>query len=512
MQICLSCPIGGFCGGGVEESRIVAKKGFARLFHNTSIPIFVPCSTDKVFTSPDLCNGVNLDNETSGVPCIDHGKKSVLEMYNGGCDRYGLRKIETCNIGYGGFLCSECIQSPRYFRKAQTTCTKCLENSSLYTAAVLGAIAVVVVLGVLIWRKLASSDTGNAAEDVILLKVASNHSQFLSMVASFPLSFPKWLEALFDGMKVASATNPEDVGLECYVNTNMSNFLYPLNRSPFYLMVFGILISPLIIAFFLFVYWVFHLFICRTILRKPANETFLRHLRKNVSVSLVVTFFLILPLLTKNTLGLFSCTPVEATVANGVTYNQDWLTGANDTPQYKNAGNIWNVTRTDSEAGTTTFTTYRLIGDPSVTCYDKHHYYIWVSMGIPAMILYILGIPLFGAFFTWRLRRQDLRWKAQKKKEKKDRRKNKREQKRKGKKKEMETKVAQTEDSEISKRGFSVKQEKSSWLHPFEFLRDGYKDTKWGWETVTMIRKILMNIVWILTVSLNQVRLLFDHL
>ena len=80
------------------------------------------------------------------------------------------------------------------------------------------------------------------------------------------------------------------------------------------------------------------------------------------------------------------------------------------------------------------------------------------------------------------------------------------------KKKEMETKVAQTEDSKISKRGFSVKQEKSSWLHPFEFLRDGYKDTKWGWETVTMIRKILMNIVWILTVSLNQVRLLFDHL
>ena len=67
-------------------------------------------------------------------------------------------------------------------------------------------------------RNWKGNDCGNSAEDVILLKVASNHSQFLSMVASFPLAFPDWLQSIFDSMKVASATNPEDVGLECYLN------------------------------------------------------------------------------------------------------------------------------------------------------------------------------------------------------------------------------------------------------------------------------------------------------
>ena len=504
---CLDCPDGGFCGGGVNENRVVAKNGYARLFHNTSIPAFVSCSKDKVFTTPNLCNGINLDNDTQ--KCVDHSTKSIVELSNDGCTGDELRDLERCNEGYGGFLCSQCVSSPhRYFRKAQTKCTKCKQGTELAFLAIGGIFAVLAGLGVLIWRKLASSDTGNSAEDVILLKVASNHSQFLSMVASFPLAFPDWLQSIFDSMKVASATNPEDVGLECYLNQGYSSMLYPLNVSTYYLMVFGILISPIIIAVGFLFYWTIHLFICRVIRKKKNKLSFSKHLRTNLSVSLVVTFFLLLPLLTKNTLGLFSCTPVKVSVANGVTYNRDWLTGENNNAGYKDAGNAWEILT--GKAGTTVYQTNRLIGDPNVRCFDTNHKYVLFAMGLPSIILFIIGIPLFGAFFTWRLRQQDLRWKARKKQARKEKRKRARAKKKEKKNRlgqndidnKEEEKLEHKEDEEIE--DLNDKQKENTWLHPFEFLRDGYKSHKWGWETVTMLRKILMNVIWILTVAFNQ--------
>jgi predicted outer membrane repeat protein len=248
--------------------------------------------------------------------------------------------------GYEGNLCSEwsITDDSKYQHVGENKCQKC-PNPILNTFRVVGVWIVVfafmMALIVINIRKTKDSKIS------IMMRIMTNYLQILSTSMSFSVSYPKTLTDLFVPVSRIGATSDTFLSFDCFIEDYVIKGPFP-SKAFFKLFLSSLL--PLILFFFVSLIWV-GLFVIK---RKWVPD-----LKRNIAISVISILFLIHPKLTENSLEIYRWVEIDQ-----------------------------NVTKV------------RI--DTNMDCYSVDHINWTVILGIPSIVVWVVGCPVFAFVLLYR--------------------------------------------------------------------------------------------------------------
>ena len=347
---CQECKDGATCKMGL----IMAKNGWWRPDPKTNTSFF-KCKT------PKACLG-------AANPQLD--PKIIV----GGNSLFDTAFNESCADGYVGRLCHRC--RPGWSRDGLDVCKACLfdaNSSGALWFAGLGVLLVFCVFAAFI-RQSMTTKLQDPTSASITMKIAASHMQIIAIAANLPFRWPEVVKALFRAFDAISSVSEDVINLECVYAAEGDR---GDEDSVVYQTTLLILLGPFFFVLVATLFWsLAHCWNVRKFsskLGKHACEegaeespegvtvTTWKKTRQKIIVSVIVVMVLIHPTLTRRSVQLLTC---------------DQL-GTGDPRRY-------------------------LRRDLQIVCWKSSHLAWALTIGIPFLILYALGIPIVSLYVMFK--------------------------------------------------------------------------------------------------------------
>jgi hypothetical protein len=432
---CEECPVGGWCGtfkqGGVTQDGIEAKFGWHRLQNKTinQPPVFRKCPY------PPAC---------MGKPNPEEFGTQYEALWS------PLNATEQCNemLGHAkSFLCAGCLPSYSHsgFTSKVLTCSKCPEHgANALILVVLGLLVFLVIFIMMFLKFRGAKQPKIKAAHSTLKRIVVSHLQVVGVVMALDVPWPQSLQDLIGGVSTTVSLEGRMLsGARCSSVTQDTPDAVTLYHT-----TMALTVGPIIAAVFTFLYWRFVAFkfkclACGAVLTlekvhgQRSNDRRQSNMDRQVTSSLKRR---------KSIVGevgqLLQLTPFDAAVATitlllYLMYPS--ITAA--TFSMMKCEFISNTVR-PLEAKTWVSDEIVLVYDRDEVCWQGRHLDFTIAVSVPVLILYTIGLPMVGLVVLFR-RRQKL------------------------------------DTSQIT-------------VFRFGLLYSGYASTRWWWEAVTTIRKVVV--------------------
>ena len=285
---CFKCPNGAVCYGGRE---IVSASGYWR-YSKTS---------DKFFECP-------------------YSNACLEEIYTS--------DNENCATGYKGKCCQSC--APNFSRISQNQCTKCLDKDR--NSALLSGLMIVLVL-VLVGITVSNIKGAYKEESItsIYFKILMNYVQIVGLTISFDLSWPDFVQKMFQVQGRASGGSEQILSVDCFLESAMK---------PFYAKIIILALIPIICFIFSALFWI--------LWKKFTN---CENAKEKFVGSIVVQLFYFQPNLVKLNFSIFNCTELA--------------------PGY-----------------------YFMTEEMSIQCWSNEHLTYSLGVAFPSLLIWCIGVPI----------------------------------------------------------------------------------------------------------------------
>ena len=247
-----------------------------------------------------------------------------------------------CKKGFGENLCNKCLKigDTQYQRTGDHKCAECI--NPFVNAARLSALMVIIVtffIAVIYFNMKTNKDSPQS----ILSRILTNYVQIVTAAASFNLTFPASLSKMFDTVKTVGESARVFLSLDCFI-MDLTMVKETDTTEYFKALVTGLLPIGLIII--VVIVW--------GILKPmPCLKITWNNFKNNVILSLVVCLFMVHPSVTGMAAGLYNCYEIDD-------------------------GEFW------------------LYKDLNIKCWDNTHKTYAIALGVPMMILWVIGLPFIG--------------------------------------------------------------------------------------------------------------------
>lgn len=234
---------------------------------------------------------------------------------------------------------------------------------------------------------------GEINQTTVLIRIMTNYIQLISLVQSLNLDWPSFVDEVYSGQDRVSSSSDQVFNFDCISTTDTPNIYFRL--------VF-ICLLPIPIMILVLVMWT----IIKFLLKMPWPE-----IRYRIRGTITNLLFLIHPVIIKTCLLMYSCIEIE--------------------------------------------NTYYLDSYMEDECWTGDHYYYVVTVTIPALIVWGIGLPVTAWYMLFRNKKSEKLY---------------------------------------TKRKIMIK---------YGFLYLGYRSKVFWWELVILVRRIcvLVVIVWLRSIS-----------
>ncbi|TNV74882.1 hypothetical protein FGO68_gene8180 [Halteria grandinella] len=255
-----------------------------------------------------------------------------------------------CARGYSGLLCNICSTDDEgniYGREGASMCAKCppLQLQMLqFLAVMLGLFLYTAYL----LNSILSNPLRNKPQTV-LIRVLTNYFQVVMIVRNFDLSWPLQVEKALEVFSFITSSLELLVSFDCMMLK--SGFTKSSAYSSFYYKVIAYGVAPILISLCSAAFWSL-LYLCKT-QRQRRKFKLLRY----ISQTSLIIIYLLYPTITNLSFSLFNCVQLE----DGQVY---------------------------------------LKRDFTVKCWEGSHTFMASYVGIPILVIWVVGFP---SFIFWRL-------------------------------------------------------------------------------------------------------------
>ena len=388
---CILCPINMITRstGSSVDTDCGCDFGYYTIYDGSNSPTCTECKDDLICDSFNMTlYDVKPATDYYVVGILTSGV-ATIPCPTGACNN------SQCTANYEGFLCSKCRTGTYKEGSIQkevhcTTCETPFLPSWNYFQAILSMILGwgVVAFQVYTRRKRmfelvhassspspsdhkgARSTSATSTARVILssgssksivMKLIVNYMQVITIVGNFKIQWSSSVKSMFgvtnilsSGGNLESAGFSLSGGLKCLLYSN--NFPLPMNELMMALLLF--IVTTIVIVTFWFSYY-----LCRTNKSDGQGVSSIR--TEAITVSLLVMAYNSYPKFIRGFFQLFSCT---------------YFPGEMNKP--------------------------RLVGSLDTICYGSDHFWWFLILGLPVLVVIVIGFPATG---LWKLRREDHR-------------------------------------------------------------------------------------------------------
>ncbi|RHY19466.1 hypothetical protein DYB25_001115 [Aphanomyces astaci] len=458
--ICHDCPTGAVCGGG---DSVIALEGYWRFANSTGVCPNLDLPYDNCKLNVCLgssCGGyvaaahtatVRLDGPNNSMVLSLSSGEDASASYSVADQLFVVGKVVTvvgtandqvyvtgddelptegsvnifwpadqvCSDGYTGNLCLQCARG--FTRSGKSACVACPANYTLTILVLIGGVFAVVVIVVVLIRMAINKAKKKSNLTSILTKIFTSYLQLIILAESFNVDWPKEVLAMFRVQGAVASPGDKLISMACLLDYYTQDVSYVASLSAYYTQLVLYLCLPVCGVVFPAIYWttryrairrrhhakdwvtavqpgtldlvsiesvdklfesvgekpsdlvlvVVHSFVQQT--PAPVASVKAAYLaaikmetRAKLVVSVIVIMFLIHPSLTNHLFQMFACTQLGS-----------------------------------DETGAPL---YFLNPDLDVKCYTASHYRWMYCVGIPALVGFTLGIPVFALYVVYSCR------------------------------------------------------------------------------------------------------------
>ncbi|CDW74640.1 UNKNOWN [Stylonychia lemnae] len=309
------------------------------------------CSTCP--SSKAVCNGGSNVGPQKGYWRRSNTSSTFIQCFNkGSC--LGMIPPQnnpqgSCLSGYNGILCADCIVG--YSRTGTFECGKCPEyGQNLFRIIAIILVAIIVIIFLIRSTLNGAADVKNTTS--VFQKIILNHIQLIVLTASFDFKWPQIVLDYFKSSETIGEASNQIFSIDCFLN-NDQGYISEQEKEDqktgkalgvriFYikLALFGLL--PVFLVLISSSFWF--------ILYNKPNQKLIR-ITKAIS-TVVILLFLVHPNIVKFVFNLFNCIDI------------------------------------DGEK--------RVKNDLEILCYVGEHIIWALGIGLPSLVVWGLGIPLFA--------------------------------------------------------------------------------------------------------------------
>eukprot|EP00347_Sterkiella_histriomuscorum_P023122 403335861 len=312
----------------------------------------LPASTD-CYECPahSDCQGKDQISVNKGYWRSSYYSTNIIECLNekaciGGQITTNSSSIQLCDFGYGGNLCHSCIayDDLQFTRIGKHECGLC-PSKAINLLYIMGIfLALVIALILLLWVNLKSTQE---SETSIIIRILLNYFHILTSASSFNLNWPVYFQEFLGIYSAVGETAESFISFDCFLQD--TGFTEP-GSSTYYFKVLVIVILPVVLGI---------IFVMFFFLKKLFLKTSFLQFQRQIIVSCVVLLFAIHPTITRVTSSLFFCMELDK--------KEYWL-------------------YTDLE----------------IKCWEGSHLKWSLGIGIPGIILWVVGIPIVSFLYLKR--------------------------------------------------------------------------------------------------------------
>ncbi|CAI2379456.1 unnamed protein product [Moneuplotes crassus] len=245
-----------------------------------------------------------------------------------------------CAAGYQGYLCTQCISDDqsRYGQVDSFVCEKCPEPI-LNALRVIGiSTAVIIFLCLLIFMNIRKKDESQKS---ILMRILTNHLQLTTLTFAYNMKFPDIFLDLLSPLSRVNSSSQSIVSFDCFASESQLKLFTP---SIAILKVGLSALSPLILLSGCLIFFL----ICHSLFPRYFSD-----FKRNMVVSIISIVYFLHPTISTSAFGIFQCIEVG-----------------------------------EGES--------RMRLDLNIGCYSSDHL-IWAfSLGLPMIIVWVIGAPLLA--------------------------------------------------------------------------------------------------------------------
>ncbi len=150
-------------------------------------------------------------NNLTFVRCFGTTKGKLDTACLGGRDH-----AEGCKSGYTGLMCGQCVDG--WAKSDVIHCNECIKGTILGMALIAGVLCAAFFLGLMVYSVLRSRGDPSLVQTAIL-KIFLRHAQQTMMAASFPLQWPSAIKDMFSSFQTISSIGDQTLGIECILNS-----------------------------------------------------------------------------------------------------------------------------------------------------------------------------------------------------------------------------------------------------------------------------------------------------
>ncbi|CDW73676.1 UNKNOWN [Stylonychia lemnae] len=252
--------------------------------------------------------------------------------------------IGTCADGYTGILCGNCL--PGYKKSRPFLCSKC-PTRTVNTVQLIGLLVVAMIICILMVRSNIRTVEKEKPLYSVYMKIITNHFQILAAITAIDYDWPHTLKTIQDGQLQFTTFTDEMFSFDCFLQDNglvdQSDKLF-LQKVLFYSFL------PLIFAVTSVVVWSAVKYLYK-----------LESIKDRLIGTIIVVMFLIHPSIARILFSAFNCIEVD-----GVK---------------------------------------RLKDDLEMQCYAGKHIVYIITIILPALIIWVAGVPLIALIMMNRQKR-----------------------------------------------------------------------------------------------------------
>ncbi len=370
-KTCHSCPLGAKCSGG---DSVVARIGYWRDHHESVVfnacPLAESClGSPTIVTSDPLnkfCREVDNNGNRSSITTNETIEWINVSLQNDAMLSLGdgVEYFEGCAVGYTGVLCASCAPN---FGKQGPYCTPCDATPGVdFALAVSRLVFLLFLVCFYVNRTRKAGASIKPTPFATMVKISLAHTQIVSLALAYPIIWPPAVRSLlgiFEMLGYFDALIP----MGC-----------ALNGQSVYVSATLFLICPFIV-FVVMAVW--------DALRSCVKKNSQKFTVRSFVPVILLTSGLLYPTLVRKSFLFFTCTPIA--------FRSETMVSSNES--------ITSAVRFDP----TDYTEirYMLQASPSVPCFDLAHEAAVIAVGVPSLLIYVIGVPLLSLVILLRHRK-----------------------------------------------------------------------------------------------------------
>lgn len=240
-------------------------------------------------------------------------------------------------------MCQACASG--YSRSASNVCGKC-PDSWVNSLRIIGIMTAVIIVACVMVRTTRNSAYKPKSLQSVYIKIFVNYLQLVMLTTTFDLQWPSLVLKIFSIQNDAGTVTDQIFSFDCFLNVDGGE--EGMKQVYFNKLILMSLI-PIVIAVAVLIFWV-----ALGVFKKS-----FKNFQNDFVSTLVILLFLIHPNLVKTMFGAFSCKEIDP--------GEFWLTDNLD-----------------------------------IRCWDGSHVFYSVSVALPSIIVWGIGIPSTCLYFLWK--------------------------------------------------------------------------------------------------------------